>query len=286
MHPLLFDIETVPLPEKELLDLMPPELSSPQMPSELKIFVEPDLSGCPKYNGDINKQMEWQVKTREKSLVSFNEKVSAWQQKAMDEKAKFIGEAALHAPRGKVKLTGYRDVINSLTTIVIADSTKEEQAKINAVKDWPCKVKFFFLTEKETLNFFHEAVYSLGESITPKSIGGSTLIGYYISEFDFRFLIRRAMITGAKIPKRLIKTPRYFDDDLYIDLRDVYLMGEKQLSTDGLDGMAKILGCKRKTASGEGFWSMWRDNPASAILYHINEMDTIEECSRKMGVIA
>lgn len=301
MRSIIFDLESVPRPEKELLELMPPELLNPIMPEELRAFVPPDMSKCPAYGGDEAKQNGWKATQIEKARKAHDEKREAWKLQAGEAKQKFISDAALHAPRGQVKIIGLRDVGTGITKCIVIDSTPEEQKKIGAVESWPCKVQFDFLPEANALEFFGEYVETLRSGpkihkmIDPKGNSmiipdstmmndGGKLVGYFIAGFDMPFLCRRAMILGTKIPK-LMKGPRYFDDSLYTDIRECYAMGDKALHTGGLDGLALILGCKRKTGSGEGFFRVWRDDCVAAILYHLHEMDTLEECAGKVGAI-
>lgn len=259
MKAFLFDVESIPRPEKEMLSLMPREILNPG---------EPDLSKCPEYRGDLAKQEAWKEKTRSEHVMA-----------AAEAKQKWISDAALHAPRGQTKIIGIRDVRESLTRCIVIDATEEEKAEINSVKTWPCKVNFVFASERDALDCFHQFVHTkLGMSER------GTLIGYYISGFDFPFLLRRAMIIGAKVAKKLRKG-RYFDNDLYIDLDEEYKMGEKDLKIGGLTGLSKILGVPEKDGSGEGFYRIWRDDPPAAVLYHLKELDVIEACAKKMGVI-
>jgi hypothetical protein len=275
MRYIYFDIETIPRPESELLEMMPPEVANPVLPPELAECPDTDLSKCPAYGGDTGKQFAWKQKARTDTLAKWNASREDWQMKAMDAKAKFIGDAALHAERGQVKLMSFRE--KGLTTCLVVSNAEESNA-IAAEKTWPCKVRFEICqSESALLLSFNEVVASCG----PRD--GGKLVGYYIAGFDFPFSLRREMILGVPLAKELIKNPRYLNDDYYIDIRDCWTMGDKQAHTGGLDGLAKILGIKRKTGDGANFWKMWRDNPVDAINYNLNELDTIEEVAKRVG---
>jgi hypothetical protein len=276
MKAYLLDIESVPRSESELIAMMPEELRNPIMPQEIASPEPPDLSKCPVYGGDKAKQHAWVEKTSKEWEAKTEKAKEDWQLKAGCAKQDFISSAALHAPRGQVKIIGIRNLEKKLTVCTICDATKEEIAKIRAVKLWPCAVEFNFLDEKTALDKFHDLVIEMENK--------SKFIGYYIAGFDFPFLLRRAMILGAKIATKL-RRGRYFDNNLYIDLDEEYKMGERELKIGGLTGLSKILGVTVKEGSGEGFHRIWRDDPVAAVLYHLNEAQVIEECGRKMGVI-
>lgn len=273
---ILFDIETTPQSEDHLLALMPPEIANPVMPEELKEIGQVDLTKCPAYGGDEEKKKAWREEQVRKAKEKHEKAISDWKLKAMDGKAKFIGDAALYAERGQTKLFSMRE--RDLTVCTILDASPEEKAAIKAKKDWPCRVDFNFMTEPDGLKFFHNSSLQMG------SAHKAQLTGFYLVGFDFPFLIRRQMILGLPVSRHLMKTPRYFDEDFYIDLHEAWTLGDKQTHTGGLDGLAQILGVKRKTGTGEGFWRMWRDEPVAAILYHLHELDTIQQCAEKMGV--
>lgn len=293
MQAYLLDIETIPRPEKELLALMPPELLNPQMPEEIANPPAPDLTKCPVYSGDLEKQRAWKDKTVRETHEKASNIKQNWLLKTAEDKQKWLGDAALHAPRGSVKIIGIRHVAEKRARCLLIDASPEERKKIESIDAWSSRVEFVYASEVEALTAFYEFVHAhIGrssartdfskESALPAPAG--VLIGYYISQFDFRFLIRRAMIIGAKVCKKLVKG-RYFDDSLYIDLDEAYKLGEKELKIGGLKGLSQILGVKVKEGDGENFGNIWRNNPVAAIEYHLAEMLVIEECSRKMGII-
>lgn len=270
-----FDCETVPRPEAELLALMPPEMANPIMPAELEIAPDPDLTACPKYNGDEAKQGEWRMKTIAATKGKWMQAREVWSQKAEDAKAKFCNDAALYAERGQLKLMSYRE--NEKTACVVIDTTQPEREKILAEKHWPSRVVFQFCTEKEALADFHKRTL---EARTFKA----KFCGYWIEGFDLPFTLRRQMLTGSTVSRHLMRTPRYFDDEWFIDLCQCWQMGDKQAHTGGLAGLSKLLGIQEKEGSGEGFYRLWNADPCAAVKYSLAEMLVIEQVAKKMGI--
>lgn len=273
MHTTLLDVESVPLPESTLIEMMPDEIRNPFCPDEITNPPAPDLSKCPVYSGDSAKQQAWREKTIRDAQEKAIEARQKWTLAAADAKQKWIGDAALHAPRSTVKLIGLRDPDKGITTLIVIDATPAEKIKIESHPSWPCKVKFVFLDEKGALDYFHDCTGS-----------GVTVCGYYIQGYDLPYLSRRAMIIGAAIPRHLRKG-RYWDNDRIVDLDEEYKMGERDLHIGGLKGLSKILGVKQKEGDGENFFILWRNNPIDAINYHLSENLVLEACAKKMGVI-
>lgn len=291
MKHYILDLESVRLSDEALFYIMPEELKNPQMPRDIANPEGPDLSKCPAYGGDMDKQSVWIKKTLRESGEKADSRKSDWTLAAMEARQKWMGEAALHAPRAQLKILGLRDVEMKMTMLYLIDVTEEEIKKIEAVQAWPCQVQFEYLTEVEALNAFHEFVRTqigrkgLGQEIGSNAIEPGILVGFWLRHFDFRFLLRRSMILGAKVCRKLVKSAQYFDESLFSDISDYYLLGERELKIGGLDGLAAILGVKRKIGDGEGFGNLWKNDPVAALMYHLNELDTIEQVARRVGAI-
>jgi hypothetical protein len=324
----IIDIETMPLPEDELIQLMPPTMANPVMPEEIKNPVIPEeiansvvelvtlseeelMSGCPAYKtkafpeGDPKKRDEYRKKqldsmkatheaaqgkrTQKRSewFERAEERKMAWEEKAIENKQRFIDDAALSATTGSVKLIGIRDVVEKATYVFIAGATTEELAALNGANvKYPCKVLFLsWAEEKEMLSAFAYGVNN-GNVIPANEDGDSDfrLISFYGNYFDYPFIFRRSWITGAASPWMLRKG-RYFNDAISTDLLDVWQLGDRQEKVGGMDGLAKTLGTKRKTGRGEGFHRLWNESPVAALLYLLDDLDIAEEIAEKMGVI-
>lgn len=326
MRSYLLDIETIPLPENELLALMPPGLANPVMPEHIKNPARPEdlvsfdmeaalknppdhAGGCPAYKskahpeGDpekiaaykTNKEATWK-QSLQKQKDRADEKIAAWEtdaeakqakweENAIDGRQKFIDDAALSATTGKTKLIGIRDYSTAITYIFVAEATPEEMAKLNAAK-YPCQIRFItYAGEMGMLSAFANGVNA--GNVVPSNEDNESdfkLVGFYTHLFDLPFLIRRSWITGAMAPISLRKG-RYFRDELSCDLYELWQLGDRQLKTGGLDEIAKALGTKRKTGSGERFHYLWASDPVAAVLYLIDDLDVLEEAAERMGAV-
>ncbi len=322
----LTDIETIPLPEGELIKMMPPHLANPVMPDGIKSPVMPEelvreigefitptdaelMDGCPAYktakfpDGDPEKKKAYHdkalqaarnrwdaaiVKQKEKRsewLESSEEKRMAWEEKQIENKQKFIDDAALSATTGMVKLIGVRDFVAKKTYIFIAEATAEEMAALNAAT-YPSKVLFLpWAEEKAMLGAFAHGI-NAGNVIPANDDYESDykMVTFYGNGFDFPFVFRRAWITGAPAPHALRKG-RYWNDSVSVDLLDVWQLGDRQEKVGGMDGLAKVLGTKRKSGTGEGFHRLWTESPVAAVLYLLDDLDVLEEAAERMGII-
>lgn len=297
--------------------IMPDDIKNPIMPEELfgdiPAWAEPSeellMDGCPAYkskshpDGDPVKRAEYRKKRYDAIKSKFDEeairrgekqkawleksesKKMTWEEKAIEAKQKFIDDAALSAVTGSVKLIGIRDYVNRRNVIHVAGATEEQKGLLNAAF-YPQKTTFLFWeTEQEMLSGFAMDV-TTGDIVTENDDNESDfkLIGYFTHGFDFPFIFRRAWITGAKVAY-LLRKGRYFNGDVSIDLCEAWQLGDRQAHTGGLDGLAKILGTKRKSGNGESFHRLWNESPVAAVLYLIDDLDVSEEAGEKMGVV-
>lgn len=297
--------------------VMPEEVKNPLMPEEFAPFdVEdalkfpPDfMEGCPAYktkahpDGDPEKKkafadkaekswregiqgkkdktdakrVEWTQKAEDKRM--------AWEENAIENKQRFIDDAALSAVTGSVKLIGLRDYVEKKTYIFMAGVTAEEMELLNEAT-YPCKVVFLtWAEEKEMLSAFTAGI-NHGNVVPANEDSQSDfrLIGFYTHGFDFPFVFRRAWITGAKAP-HMLRKGRYFNDAFSTDILEAWQLGDRQVKTGGMDGVAKVLKTKRKSAGGEGFHRLWTESPVAAVLYLIDDLDVAEEIAERMGVV-
>lgn len=297
--PYLFDLETMPLPMDELQKLMPENLVSDKMPDEIANPEMPDFGQPPKYGGDLEKQALWLKEKQDKWKVASEIKKQEWKIQLVEGRQRFINRAALEAETATIKLAGIRNMAAGITTVCIAGAT-EAEVRIVEAGAFPCKAEFVYCKD-ETELLTHLSAFAqdriqereFTRGVIPRTVvrvptvirEGGKLIGYNIADWDFRMWFRRCWMLGVKPPSHLRQNARYFDSKLYVDIREEWCMGDRQEATGGLDGLCQLLGVKRKTGSGEFFWRMWRDNPAEAIAYHLNEMQSLEEVVKRMGII-
>lgn len=280
MRAWLLDCETIPYSEEELNKLMPPEIAAPVMPEDIRNPGEADLSKCPSYGGSAEKQMTWKDKALKEWEDKRERKKTEWEEKAIDAKQKFIDDAALSATTGSVKLIGLRDYEAKVSHIFIANPTPGEMNKLlDPSETYPCKVEFReFSTERAMLDAFKDFInVNVAES-------DFRLVGFYTHEFDLPFIFRRSWITGAKAPYMLRKG-RYWNDGITTDIHETWLLGSKHVKTGGINGLAKALGTKQKSGTGEGFHRLWNEDPVAAVMYLLMDLDVLEEAAVKMGVV-
>jgi len=282
MRHFLWDIETVPRPEAELLALMPPPAV---MPEDIKNPPEADLSKCPVYGCDEAKQDAWKQKKLADHAVATEAARSTWEERQIEAKQKFIDDAALSAVTGSVKLIGIRDYEAKVTHILVAGASKEQLDKIGRAT-YPSIVSFHWMaSERDALHCFAANVNS--GAVTPRNLDHQSafkLIGFYTHGFDLPFIFRRCWIMGAAVPWSLRKG-RYFNDSVSLDLQELWKLGDNQVKTGGMDELAKVLGTKRKAGSGERFYALWESDPVGAILYLLGDLDATEEMAVKMGCV-
>jgi hypothetical protein len=290
---VILDIETCPMEEARLLKLMPEHIANPVMPLHIANPAEPEIGEPPKYatkehpQGDPERQKEW----RDAKLKSAAEKAEAakdtWRLSAMESKSKFISNAALDAHTAAVRVLGLWDLSERERQVIIVGATREQQRRIQNGK-YNSPASFHYLVdEMEAMAFFAAFVKSNIRTRAEAADGAEEagrFIGYNIADFDLRLLFRKAMLEGVLPPWRL-RRGRYWSDEMVVDLREVWQLGDRQYAMGGLDGLSFRLGCKRKPKTGELFWKMWQEDPVDALNYHIDEASTIRECAEKMGVL-
>jgi len=279
------DIESCPLPEAQLLALMPPEIATPFIPEAIKNPPPVDLSKCPVYGGDAQKQKAWKDEKEAKWIHETNNAIALWEEKAIEAKQKFIDDAALSPVTGTVKLIGIKDVEKQTAYIFVCDPTEEEMVKLNNAT-YPTKVRLFsFTEEKEMLSVFSTEINS--GAVIPGSNDQESdfkLITFFGNGFDFPFIFKRCWFLGAPAPWSLRKG-RYWNDAISCDLHDIFTFGDRSQKTGGLDNVARMLGTKRKSGSGEQFFRLWQSDPVAAVLYLLDDLQCTEEAATKMGVI-
>lgn len=281
----IFDVETIPLPEKDLIALMPASMTNPVIPEEIKNPQPADLSKCPVYGGDVDKQDAWKQKKIADHAVATEATRSNWEERQIEAKQKFIDDAALSPVTGSVKLIGIKDYLHGIAHISIVGASVEQRKKIDAGK-YPCRVHFsWFANEAAMLEVFSNDV-NCGVVVPGNADNESDfrLVSFFGNGFDFPFIFKRCWITGAKAPISLRKG-RYWNDAISCDLHELFTFGDRSQKTGGLDQVAKILGTKRKTGTGEAFYRLWEADPIAAVLYLIDDLSCTEEVARKMGAI-
>lgn len=285
MRAYILDIETVPLPESELVALMPDAIKNPVMPETLRNPPPVDLSKCPVYGGSEEKQNAWKASQTAKHAQAAEEAQAEWEEKAIGAKQRFIEDAALSPTTATVKLIGIKDSASGVAYVSIAAATREQYSKLREGK-YPCKVDFkFWEDEKSMLTDFSSHVNS-GHIVWDNAEGSSAhrLVTFFGNGFDFPFVFKRCWILGVLAPWMLRKG-RYWNDAISADLHEIFTFGDRSQKTGGLDQVAKILGTRRKTGTGEQFYKLWASDCVAAVCYLCDDLQVTEEAAIKMGVV-
>lgn len=285
MRAYVLDIESFPYPEAELIALMPPEVANPIMPESLRNPPPVDLTKCPVYGGSEEKQSAWKAAQTAKHAKDTEEAKSAWEEKAIGAKQRFIEDAALSPLTATVKMIGIKDHEPGIAYVAVAGATADQKRRLNEGA-YPCKIVFkFWEDEKSMLADFASNVNSgqVVEGNTDYS-SGFKLVTFFGQGFDFPFIFKRCWILGALVPWMLRKG-RYWNSDISADLHELWTFGDRSQKTGGLDQIARILGTKRKTGTGEQFYKLWNSDCVAAVCYLCDDLSVTEEAAVRMGVL-
>lgn len=110
----------------------------------------------------------------------------------------------------------------------------------------------------------------------------SQIVGFNIHSFDIPFLCKRAWKHGIQPCVR--PGTRLFSSDRWIDLRNVWQMGDKT-AEGSLDAIAKFFGVGAKNGSGADFAALWESDKAAATEYLRNDLNLTRDIAERMGVL-
>jgi len=112
---------------------------------------------------------------------------------------------------------------------------------------------------------------------------GHTIAGWNILGFDLPFMLRRAMILGVKVNKRLIDLNNkwyVFRFPVFDGMR-AWQMGDKTYYTS-LDVAMRAFGVGKKTGSGKNFAKLYAENRDKALEYLRNDVEGTHAVIQKM----
>jgi predicted PolB exonuclease-like 3'-5' exonuclease len=110
------------------------------------------------------------------------------------------------------------------------------------------------------------------------------IIGWNSASFDLPFIIRRSWLLGVAVPK-WIREGRFWHHD-FLDLLEVWRLGDRNASTGGLDRLARCFGLEGKTESlGANFAVTWEQDRPRAVSYLRRDVELTADLARRLGVL-
>jgi hypothetical protein len=251
--PLIFDIETGPLPDTQLAEMF--EFDETKMPGYDLIGAEFDPSTV-KYGNlkDETKRSEKLQAAREKFEADKTDAERRFATAEQDAFEAFKDTAALSALTCQVLTVAYLDVP---TGRKVLDDGGDNEA--------------------ELLTTFWELVaYCRTKNVK--------LVGFNSNTFDVPVLARRAMYHAVPLP--MFRQGRYLDK-IFIDCREAWGCGEWQ-PKGSLDDLARFFGGPAKNGSGKDFHKLWHGTPEEherARRYALNDLDMTLAVAQGVQVI-
>jgi len=111
--------------------------------------------------------------------------------------------------------------------------------------------------------------------------GDALWVGFNSNNFDLPFLLRRSLIAGVKVPKEVIPVTRYWSQNFWKDLMEIWQAGDFK-ATISLDRMCKAFGIEGKNGSGKYFWKLLEDEPDRAEEYLQNDIRITYKLAKKV----
>jgi len=251
--PVVWDIETAPLPEDQLRALLNyPEITPWVDPGEFNPATVKlgNLKNQEKINEKLDDaKVAWdeaRAKGRETHVATYE------REKAAAEQALFEG-AALSATTGQIVAIGYK---------------LDGQTLLDMVGDG--------LTERDLLLLFWKRFNASVASKWP-------LVGFNIFNFDLPFLIRRSWLCEIAVPGNVLDKGRYWHPQ-FVDLAQVWQLGQYRTFIS-LDAVCRFFGLPGKNGSGADFHKLLAADRAAAAAYLANDLKITWEAGERMGVI-
>ena len=250
---LIFDIETGPIDDRDLLRELSPPFTPPPHPGE---FDE----GAVKY-GNLKDEAKRAEKLKDaraahdKAVAEYGLTTDAARTQHW---ADTLDKAALSPITGQVVAVGYFNPVKGGSRIAGLGEAGEEAA---------------ILAE----------FWSIYESCRAKN---SQLAGWNITGFDVPFLVKRSWLHGVDVPNIFDRTGKYLDQT-FVDLMVRFGVGKWGDSTK-LDVAARWLGVGAKNGEGKEFAKLWRaggEEREQARAYLANDLAMTAAVAAKMGMV-
>ena len=247
---LVFDIETGPLPEAILRELLP-ECQLPPHPGEF----DPDAVklGNTKDEVKIAEKIEAAKKKHAAEVAGYEKDC---QQKQTEHWEGFVDKAALNAGTGQVLAIGYYKAPGFLR--IGTNDTCDEDG------------------ERKLLAEFWEMVQNVGFD------KGHKIPGHNIHGFDLPFLMQRSWLLNVPVLDGLLVNGRYWHD-CFVDTMKVWSCGSFGKFVK-LDDICRYLGVPGKNGSGAEFANLFKTDRQTAIDYLKNDLEMTWNVAERLGV--
>ena len=253
---LIFDIETGPLPEERLRELLPPF-------DESKVDVvtgefDPATVKCGNIGGPTSEKGKAKIEEARKAHEAAKSLSATTIAVAKEEHwLKFVERAALSAATGRVLAIGYLASESGKFAVDHGDGDELKLLKSFWAKYAECRQQ------------------------------QRKMVGHHRRAFDVPFLIRRSWILEVDVPVTVIEQGRYLDD-IFADTESVWSCGTRD--SISLDDLSLALGTGKKPdgVNGAMFHKLWfgtQDERAAAIEYLVNDLRLTAADAVKMGLI-
>ncbi len=255
MHPIIFDIETGPLPLERIKEIMPAfDVASITLPGE---FNEKNVKvGNLKDQGKILEKIN---KAREDHEAAVEAYLTKLQTAESDYWNDIYKNGALCSLTGQVLAIGYKSIRQG-----------EEEPRL--ILDCQSEA----MTERQILEKFWAL---LGSAVKQSR----QMIGHNIHDFDIPFLVQRSYVVGVSVPSSLFNG-RYLNS-LIVDTYKVWGAGAWK-PKGSLDAICRACGFGSKGGkSGGQFFEMFETNREEAIEYLRNDLELTWKVAERLGLV-
>lgn len=256
---LVFDIETGPLPEKYLREIIPP-FEREAHPGEFD--PKSVKTGNMKDSAKIAEKIE---AAREKHLQSVADYEADQVAKEANYWRDIIGKAALDPMCGQVLTIG---ILNTDLENPLPGASQGHSGDDNGDFE-----QVLLFVDGQNYHSESDVIEAFWQLILQRAANGATIVGHNIQEFDLPFLMNRSWINGIDVPTGLLKNNRYWNES-FIDTREVWRAGRKNQfgNSSSLDAIGRVFGFGGKLdgVNGGDFHKLWfgsAEDRAKAIEY-------------------
>jgi DNA polymerase elongation subunit (family B) len=252
MLPVIFDIETGPVSDSRLREILPP-FNTESVPHPGEFDPSKVKTGNMKDEKKISEKIEAERKKHTEAVDNYERDVE-------QAEAKYWQEASSKA------------ALSALTCEVLAIGYKGEKKLLDCVGEEG--------DESKILSRFWAQYRNLRKA-------NRRMVGYNIAFFDIPTLVQRSWILGITVPDTIFTMPGRYLEPTFIDLAQVW-QGSARNGMPKLDTIAKAFGIPGKPdgISGGDFARLFH-NPETrqiAIDYLSGDLDMTFEIAQRIGI--